>query len=104
MTTTRTAFLAASITLAAALAACTARQQAAPAPAPADATKFLDDVNETMKRLQVEANQAGWVQQTFITDDTEAIQARVDQRVIDAIAKYAKESVKFDKVDVPPVQ
>src|SRR5256714_1922013 len=88
-----------------AAAACSApRTATAPAASPADAAKFLGDVNESMKRLQVESAQAGWVQQNFITDDTEAIQAGVNQRVIDAIAKYAKESVKFDKVDVPPVQ
>jgi peptidyl-dipeptidase A len=94
-----------SMMLAATLVACTATPPPAPAgPAPADAKKFLDDVNETMKRLEVEANQAGWVQQNFITDDTEALQARVNQRVTDAIAKYAKESVKYDKVTVPADQ
>ena len=73
-------------------------------PTAADAKQFLDTVNDTMKRLEIEQNQAGWVQQNFITDDTEALQARVNQRVIDAIAKYAKESAKFDKVDVPADQ
>src|SRR5215471_21525058 len=84
-------------------AACVAKQDAATAgtPTPADAKKFLDAVNDDMKRLEVEGNQAGWVQQNFITDDTEAIEARVNQRVTDAIAKYAKEAVRFDKVDVP---
>jgi peptidyl-dipeptidase A len=70
----------------------------------ADAKQFLDSVNDTMKRLDVEANQAGWVQQNFITDDTEAIEARVNQRVTDAIAKYAKEAAKFNNVDVPTDQ
>src|SRR4051812_28067795 len=83
-----------------------ARRDAATATAPtaADAKQFLDSVNDTMKRLQIEQNQAGWVQQNFITDDTEALQARVNQRVTDAIAKFAKESARFDKVDVPADQ
>ena len=72
-----------------------------PAPAPADAKKFLDNVNETMKRLGIQQNQASWVQQTFITDDTEALNARVTQEVTDAIVRFAKESPKYDKVDVP---
>jgi peptidyl-dipeptidase A len=73
-------------------------------PTAADVKPFLDGVNESMKRLLVEQNQAGWVQQNFITDDTEAIEARVNQRVTDAIAKYAKEAIRFDKVDVPADQ
>src|SRR5215471_5084017 len=82
-------------------AACTKRGAAAAAPTAADAKKFLDAVNEDMKRLQIESNQAGWVQQNFITVDTEAIEARVNQRVTDAIAKYAKEAATFNKVEVP---
>src|SRR2546430_6194504 len=84
-----------------AAAACSGpRTAGAPPAAPADAAKFLADVNESMKKLDIESNQAGWVQQNFITDDTEAIAARVNQRVIDAIAKDAKDAVKYDKVTV----
>ena len=52
---------------------------AAPASAPsaADAKKFLDEANETMKRLFIAQSQAGWIAQTYITDDTEALSARV---------------------------
>jgi peptidyl-dipeptidase A len=90
---------------AASVCACVKREGAAVAPpTAADAKQFLDSVNESMKRLEVEQNQAGWVQQNFITDDTEAIEARVNQRVTDAIAKYAKEAARFDKVDVPADQ
>ena len=71
------------------------------APTAADAKKFLDNVNDTMKRLEIEQNQAGWIAQTYITDDTEAISARVNLEVTDAIARFAKESTRFDKVEVP---
>src|SRR5262245_34515398 len=71
-------------------------------PTPADAQKFLDNVNDVMHRLGVEENQAGWVQQNFITDDTEALAARVNQRFIDAVATFAKEATKYDHVEVPP--
>src|SRR5436190_275547 len=93
----------AAIVLAVLAAAC-ANPQPGSTPSAADATKFLADVNDSMKKLEIEANQAGWVQQNFITDDTEAIQARVNQRVTDAIAKYAKEAVKYDKVTVSPAE
>jgi len=61
-------------------------------PTAADAKTFLDTVNDTMKRLGIEQGRAGWVQQTFITDDTEAIAARANQEFIDATARFAKES------------
>ena len=96
-------FTSAALALAAiGLSGCVKRESAAAAaPTAADAKMFLSDVNDSMKRLQIEQNQAGWVQQNFITDDTEALQARVNQRATDAIAKYAKEAARFDKVDVP---
>jgi len=73
-------------------------------PSAADAKTFLDTVNDTMKRLGVEQSRAGWVQQTFITDDTEALSARANQLAIDAAARFAKDAVKFDKVEVSTEQ
>ena len=69
-------------------------------PTAADAKAFLDRANETMLRLSIEGSQAGWVAQNFITDDTEALDARATQEFADAIARLAKESVRFDKVSV----
>jgi peptidyl-dipeptidase A len=98
-------FTAAAVAIAAiGASACVARQSATSSetPTPADAKKFLETVNAEMLRLDIEGNQAGWVQQNFITDDTEAIEARVNQRVTDAIARYAKEAAKFNNVEVSP--
>src|SRR2546422_4135934 len=67
-----------------------------------DAKKFIDDVNETMLKLGTEASQAAWVSENFITEDTEALNARANQRYIEAIAKFAKDAVKFDKANVAP--
>ena len=71
-------------------------------PAAADAKKFMDDVNETILKLGVEGSQAGWVSETYITDDTSALNARANQRLIDATARYAKDAVKFDRTEVAP--
>ena len=73
-------------------------------PTAGDAKAFLDTVNDTMKRLGIEQGRAGWVQQTFITDDTEAIAARANQEFIDATARFAKEATRFDNVTVPADQ
>src|SRR5215468_485515 len=79
---------AAAAALAAMGAACATNQTAAPTAA--DATQFLGTVSDTMKKLSVEQNQAGWVQQNFITDDTEALAARMNQRYADAVGRFAK--------------
>jgi len=89
-----------------AAAACTvgAPSVSTPAQAPGDAKKWLDDVNGTLLKLGVAGSQAGWVAQNFITDDTEALDARGTQVLADAAAKYAKETPKFDKVEMPADQ
>src|SRR5712675_899416 len=71
------------------------------APTAADAKAFLDSVNQSMLKLGVVENQAGWVAQNIITDATEGISARINQQYIDAIAKFAKDSTRFDKLDLP---
>ena len=65
-------------------------------PTAEEAGRFLADVNETMRRLGVEAGQAGWVSSTYITPDTEAMTARANQHFIEAVAKYAKDATRFD--------
>jgi peptidyl-dipeptidase A len=94
------AFSVAAVLLALGTLSC-ARNQTPPAPTAADAKAFLDNVNQTMLKLGVEANQGGWVQQTFITDDTDALAARANQRYIDAIARFVKDGARFDKLDLP---
>jgi peptidyl-dipeptidase A len=67
-----------------------------------DAKQFLTNVNSTMLRLGIQAAQAGWVAQNFITEDTEALDARANQQVIEAVARYAKEAAAYNDVQVPP--
>ena len=84
--------------------ACATGETGSSAPTPTEAKAFLDNVNETVKRLGVANAQTGWVAQTYITDDTEAIDARATQQAVDATARFAKESTRFDKVQVPADQ
>jgi peptidyl-dipeptidase A len=67
-----------------------------------DADRFLADANQTLLRLGIEEQRASWVAENFITTDTEALVARADQILSEASARLAKESVKFDHVDVSP--
>ena len=82
-----------------AASACTTR--GAPAPTPAEAKAFVDEVNATLLKLDIAAAQAGWVAQTYITADTQAMSARASQVITDAIAKYAKASTRFDGLVLP---
>jgi peptidyl-dipeptidase A len=76
---------------------------AAPAaPTVADAKKFLDDANARLLQLTNEAGQASWVQSNFITDDTEAMAARANEKQIEAGVELAKAATRFDKLKLPP--
>jgi peptidyl-dipeptidase A len=70
-------------------------------PTAADAKAFLDTVSSTTLKLGIEASRAGWVQQTYITDDTELLSAQANQAANDAGARFAKEATRFDRLDVP---
>ncbi|MBI2189136.1 MAG: M2 family metallopeptidase [Acidobacteria bacterium] len=73
----------------------------APAPSADQARAFLREANDTILRLSNEANQAGWVQNTYITVDTEAIAARANAAFMTAVTRFAKEATRFDNVELP---
>ncbi len=73
-------------------------------PAPADAEAFLAEVDATLERRWIEMNQAGWVAQTYITPDTEALDARATLSAVDAITRFAKDATRFDEAEVTPEQ
>jgi len=81
---------------------CTRGSSGNTTPTAADAKKFMDDVNDAEFKLALEAGQAVWVSETYITDDTSALSARANQRLIDQTARFAKEAVRFDGVNVAP--
>ena len=67
----------------------------------AEAKAFLTDANETLLRLGIAQSRGGWLHQTYITDDTEAIDARASQEYIEAATRLAKAATRFDHVDLP---
>jgi peptidyl-dipeptidase A len=80
------------------IAAC---QGSGPAPSADEARAFLAEANATMLRLGNEASEAGWVQNTYITPDTEAMAARANAAYMTAVTRFAKEAVRFDDVELP---
>ena len=74
----------------------------ATAPTAAEAKKFIEDAEQRLFELGVKASRAAWVQENFITDDTEQIAAEAGEAANTAAAKYAKEAHRYDGVKLPP--
>src|SRR6185436_12506369 len=78
-----------------------AQSPSSPPPTVEAAKAFLENANATTLKLGIQQSQAGWTQQNFITDDTEAMAARANQAANEAGAMFAKQAVQFDQVQVP---
>src|SRR5260370_41730696 len=70
---------------------------------PEEARKFIDDAEQKLLVLGVDAARAEWIKSTYITDDTEAVAALLDERSIAATVDYAKKSTRFDGLKLDPV-
>ncbi len=70
---------------------------------PEEARKFIDDAEQKLLALGVDAGRADWIQATYITDDTEAVSAKIDERAIAATVDYAKQATRFDGLQLDPV-
>jgi peptidyl-dipeptidase A len=68
-----------------------------------DARRFLDSAEPKLMALNIDSGRGDWVKSTYITGDTETIAAKLDQRAIDAQVEYAKQSTRFDKLNLDPV-
>jgi len=65
------------------------------------AKKFVDDAERQGLILGTEAQRAEWVKSNFITDDTEALAARADERAINAGVIWAKEAATYKGTPLP---
>src|SRR5215471_18690661 len=70
--------------------------------APEEAQKFIEKAENDLFDLGVKAQRAGWVQENFITEDTEQIAADAGEVANTAAAKYAKEAHRFDGLKLSP--
>ncbi len=74
---------------------------AATTPTVREARSFIEDADARLLGLAVEDNRAQWVKSTYITDDTEALAAKADERSIGATVELAKKSTRFDSLKLP---
>ncbi len=91
--------------LASAAFAQTAPQKARPAPRKAtvaEAEAFMKRAEAQLAELNVEVNRAGWVQENFITDDTEIIGAQAQEKETAVITRLALEARRFEGLKLPP--
>jgi len=68
----------------------------------AGAQKFLDEAESRYFELTNKAQRASWVEENFITDDTEQIAADANQELSAFSAEMSKKAHDFDKLTLPP--
>ena len=76
-------------------------QKAAAPPTVAEAQAFIDRANAELLQLNTETSHADWVAKTYITSDTEAVSALLNQRFSAHTLQLVAESHRFDHLDLP---
>jgi peptidyl-dipeptidase A len=68
----------------------------------AEADRFVAQAEQKLFELGLKAQRATWVQQNFITDDTEVIASDFNDQLTELGTQLAKEAVRFDHAKVSP--
>ncbi|HZS28107.1 MAG TPA: M2 family metallopeptidase, partial [Candidatus Angelobacter sp.] len=76
-------------------------KQAGGKPTVAEAEAFMKKAEDQLEDLGIRANRAGWVQENFITDDTETMGAQANEILTAAVTKLALEARRFDGMKMP---
>src|SRR5512146_1211726 len=72
------------------------------APTVAEAEAFMKKAEAQLDDLTVRASRASWVQENFITDDTETISAQAQERLTAVVTQLALDARRFDHLKMPP--
>jgi len=86
--------LALALVLSGAVVLATAPDKNTPATA-TDADKFVARAEKDLADISIDSNRAGWINATYITDDTDAMAAEVSARQTELAVKYAGEAAKY---------
>lgn len=73
------------------------------APSPAEAKAFVEKAEAELARESEYLGHVEWVQNTYITYDTNWLLARANGESTDLSVRYAKQAARFDKVALDPV-
>ncbi len=72
------------------------------APTAAEAQQFMNQAEAQLADLNLKVQRASWVQENFITDDTEAIAADAIDENTAATTRLVEEAKRFDGLTLPP--
>src|ERR1700730_9574540 len=76
--------------------------QAASKPTVADAEQFMKQAEARLNDIEVKAARASWVQENFITDDTQALSADAQDQLTAATTELIEQAKQFDGLSLPP--
>jgi peptidyl-dipeptidase A len=71
-------------------------------PSVADAETFMQKAEARLAELSVTVNQANWVHDNFITDDTESLAAKTNDENTRVTTELIEESKRFEGLRMPP--
>ncbi|HMF91600.1 MAG TPA: M2 family metallopeptidase [Candidatus Angelobacter sp.] len=72
------------------------------APTVAEAEAFMKKAEAQLEDLGIRASRANWVQENFITDDTETLAAQANERLTAVVTQLALDARRFDGLKMPP--
>jgi peptidyl-dipeptidase A len=75
---------------------------AAATPTVAEAKAFMDRAETELLKITVLGQRAEWVQETYITDDTELLSASQNERLIARTTELIDEGKRFESIPLPP--
>jgi peptidyl-dipeptidase A len=70
-------------------------------PTPDEAKAFVESTEKRLLELWKKASRIAWVQNTYITEDTEILAADIQKEVTAATVELAKASARFNNVKLP---
>ena len=71
-------------------------------PTVAEAEQFMKNAEARLAELSVKVNQATWVHDNFITDDTEALAADANDENTGVATELVEQAKRFDGLQLPP--
>jgi peptidyl-dipeptidase A len=72
------------------------------APTLQEAEAFMKKAEAQLDDLGVRASRAQWVQENFITDDTETMSAQAQERLTAVVTQLALDARRFEGLEMPP--
>jgi peptidyl-dipeptidase A len=70
------------------------------APTEDEAKKFVTEAENRLAAMNVDAQRSAWVQQTYITEDTQIISAKENEKMINAAVEMAKQAARYDRLQL----